>query len=89
MEDSQYLNKIADQTLKASESGDWKDVFRGLMAMKKTFAKAGQDCHHSPAPHMKCQRDIHMLQKDLHMMMETAKKQDTEHLEREVKWLEH
>ena len=27
MEDSQYLNKIAAETMKASESGDWKDVF--------------------------------------------------------------
>jgi len=91
MQDSQYLSKIAAGTMKANEEGDWKEVFRGLMAMKKTFAKAGQDCHHSPAPapHMKCHRDIRMLQKDLHMMMETAKKHDSEHLEKEVKFLEH
>jgi len=38
---------------------------------------------------MKCQRDIHMLQKDLHMMMASAKKHDSEHLEKEVKFLEH
>jgi hypothetical protein len=88
MEDSKALDSIATAMMKANESGDWKGIFKGLMGMKKLFHKAGQDCHHSPQPEMKCRRDIRMLQKDLHMMMDSAKKQDLEHLEKEVKFLE-
>merc|ERR1712110_693456 len=74
--------------MKANDSGDWKGIFKGLVAMKGLFRKAHKDCHHSPAPEQKCRRDIGMLQKDLKAMMESAKKQDTEHLEQEVTFLE-
>jgi len=75
---------------KMTEAGDWKGNFKGLMAMKGLFMKAHKDCQHSPSPQPKqrCQRDIKMLQSDLHAMIASAKKQDTEHLEKEVTFLE-
>jgi len=54
------------------------------MAMRGVFQKAGKDCHHSPKPHMKCRRDIQMLEKDLKYMVQSAKKQDSEHLMQEA-----
>jgi len=74
--------------MKAQESGDWKSTFKGLMYMRKLFHQAGQDCHQHQPHHNKCMRDVRMLQKDLSYMMESAKSQDVEHLEKEVQMME-
>jgi len=89
MKDSQMLTTMVQKMMKATEAEtmDWNAVFTNLKSMGGLFKKAGQDCHHGPAPHDVCQKDLHMLMADFHKMWKSAKGKDQKALKLELEFM--